>query len=166
MTSRSLEEELSRLEARLAEADASLLAAARQAAYRMMDSRLSRQMTNDEVRRRSKRLSKLPIIDRRRVMIMMKESTPRDQRISTALRDCEYLLSTMIDLNEIIAYLDECLLLGLELANDRRLHLLAALPVAAPAKRRRGEVRLVGIYRNMAGRDQAGEKATRAEEKK
>ena len=117
------------------------------------------------VRPRASLTGFLPIIDRRRVMIMAKEFTPRDQRISAALRDCEYLLSTMIDLNEIIAYLDECLLLGLELSNDRRLQLLAALPVAAPAKRRRGEVKLFGIYRNMARRDQASEKATRAEEK-
>ena len=161
MTSNSLEEELSRLKTRLAEADASLLAAARRAAYGMIDSTLSRQLTSGEVRRRSRRLSRLPFIDLRRVMIVVKESAPRGQRISAALRDCEYLLSTMMDVNEILGYLEECLLLGLELANDRRLQLLAALPVAAPAKRRQGEVKLIGFYRDVDGRDQAGEKASR-----
>ena len=137
-TSSGLEWELSQLKARLAEADASLLAAARRAAYGMIDSTLSRQLTGGEVRRRNKRLSKLPIIDPLRAMIVVKEFAPRGQRISAALRDCEDLLSTM-DLNEILGYLNECFLLGLELANDRRLQLSDALPVAAPAKRGQGE---------------------------
>ena len=134
-TSSAPERELSCLKVMLAKADRSLIATVRRAAYVIIDSNLSRQLTRGELKRRSKRLSLLPIIDQRRVMILIKDSTPRDQRISAALRDCKYLLSTMMDVNDIQGYLYECSLLGMELANDRRMQLLAALPEAIPAKR-------------------------------